>query len=317
MTISLSPNQWSIAETFIAQFAPRTDAYNQWRSDQWVAVRGDLTPEVLALSMLRNPILQDGVRLDPAPPVGCYFPDREGMTHVGALDFDTDDGARQAFRVAEAMLEADAHAYIEHSRRGAHLWWPLAEPLPAWLVRRALRGALALAGVAPHPKIELRPATNEAPTRNGLGHALRLPLQRHPATGKSYELHHVADGPLPTLLADCLLAMREPTSVAIVKELSANAPVDLNAINPSTRAPRSLTERRGPQQSVSDVIRERWGVAVKVGRANRCIAPNHEDKHPSMSVTADDERVICKTPECVLNNGDRGYSAWELARLEL
>jgi len=309
LTVALSPNQRSIAETFIAQWSPRTDAYSAWHGDQWVAVREPLTPEVLAVAMRRT---------QPGPSVSAYFPDREGLTHVAALDFDTDDGLELAFRVARRIREMGVSTYVEPSRRGAHLWWPFAAQQPAWFARRCLRGALALAGIPANPKIELRPGMNGAPTHDGLGHALRLPLMRHPKTGQAFALHAPDGTPLPTALASLLLALDYPLNDDVLRVIAQHAPVEMKEIDRRLHGPRTYSERhRDTPPTVTDVVYERWGVILRPGRANRCFAPNHEDRHPSLSVTADDERLVCKAPHCILHNDGRGYGSIELQRLEL
>ncbi len=301
---ALTPNQRSIAECYVAQWAPRADAYADWDGEHWTAVRRPLTPEVVAASM-RTKV-----------PVSCYFPDPEGLTHVAALDFDVGDGLALAYRVAAAMRARGAEAYVEPSRRGAHLWWPLAAQAPAWRVRRAMRGALAAAGVAPDPKIEFRPESSDAPGPGGLGKSLRMPMMPHPATGKGFPLHRADGEPLPYSMADSLLAMADPSPRAVVEALAALGPPDLRESDQADRPPRTWSAiDRAQAPTVTEVAYERWGVALRAGRANKCFA--HDDRNPSLSVTADDERLICKSPECRLHNNGKGYGSIQLRALEL
>jgi len=55
------------------------------------------------------------------------------------------------------------------------------------------------------------------------------------------------------------------------------------------------------------------GVDAVAGRNVRC--PFHDDRHASMKVAPDDQRVWCKAPECVAYNGGRGLGTIALSRL--
>lgn len=67
------------------------------------------------------------------------------------------------------------------------------------------------------------------------------------------------------------------------------------------------------QVTVSDVLRQDYGVEARPGRAVKC--PRHDDKSPSLSVLPDDRRAFCHSPGCELNNAGRGRDAWDLAQL--
>lgn len=308
---ALTDRQRDVGTCYIARFASRDDAYAAWAGDQWLNVKEPLTVEVMAAGLRGK-----------GPSISSYFPDREGLTHIAALDFDTDDGLRQAYRVARALQErVGAWAYVEESRRGAHLWWPLGEQVAAWLVRKALFGALVAARLEPDPKIELRPKSPHAPGKNGYGTSLRMPMMPHPLTGQGYGLFFANGEPLPRKLDECLLAIDEhpDTPLDDLKALAKLAPLDPDDTDASLRpGRRSWQDKpRANHKTVTEVAYERWGAILRAGRANRCFAPSHDDRHPSLSVMADDERLVCKAPHCVLNNNEHGYSAYELARLEL
>ena len=115
-------NHLAIAQQWVLTFAARHDAYNAWMpgpEGHWYARREPLTGEVLLRALAE--------RL----PLGGYMTAPDGTSHIAALDFDREEGRAMAFNVARVMDAAGAAAYIEPSRRGAHLWWPLAEPCPA------------------------------------------------------------------------------------------------------------------------------------------------------------------------------------------
>ncbi len=297
----MNPEARAIAEVYLCQWAPRTDAYAGWIGGSWRAVRAPLTPEVIVEAFA------SGV------PISAYTVDREGMTHVGAIDFDTDTGIGSAYRVARRLADEGATVYVEPSRRGAHLWWPFAEPLPARTVRRALRAGLYMAGVTADPKIELRPVSDAPPGPDGLGASLRMPTMPHPLTGIRYWLHDSEGRCLGESVKTMLQAMGDPTPRSRVEELAQyGPPVDRRDVSRGDRAPHPPHEEDGV--TASEVLMERWGMPhVRIGKANRC--PAHEDRHPSLSVLPDDRRVVCHSPDCILHNDGRGRGTYELRQL--
>ena len=164
-----------VATYYIALFAARTDAYAIWTDEGWRAVREELTPTVVIRAF------------EDRRPVSGYTVGPDNLTHVAALDVDLEDGLAIATKVARVMWAHGAPAFVERSRRGAHVWSILDARLPAIVVRRGLRAFLHLAEIAPDPKIELRPGADRL-GNEGLGFALRMPMMSHPATGKRYPL---------------------------------------------------------------------------------------------------------------------------------
>lgn len=284
-----------VAEVYAATFAGRLDAYVRW-SDGWKAVREPLTAGVVIRAIAER------------VPISGYFLSPDAMTHVAAIDFDTEPGLEQSRAVGRSLWANGIPAYVEPSRRGAHLWVVSDQRLPALAWRRALRIALAWAGVEPEPKIELRPG--ERISADGLGSALRLPTMPHPATGKRYGLYHPADRhPLGESLGEMLLAL----------DLAPHDAIDLAAAQyRPPRASHAASEDRPPRRasgeeegSASEILRSLFGVANAVpGRTVRC--PSHEDQEPSLSILRDDRRVICHSPSCELHNDGRGRGTFEL-----
>jgi len=52
---------------------------------------------------------------------------------------------------------------------------------------------------------------------------------------------------------------------------------------------------------------------VRVGGNVRC--PFHDDRHASLSISQDDQRVWCKSPTCPAYNGGRGLGSLALAKM--
>ena len=92
-------------------FAARNDVYSHWTADGWRPVREPLTGETVIAGLQGT-----------GPSISGYMIAPGSVSHVAALDFDTDNGLEQAFALASFMGSHGLPAYVETSRRGAHLW---------------------------------------------------------------------------------------------------------------------------------------------------------------------------------------------------
>ena len=190
-----------VAAYYAAVFAARTDVYSQWTEDGWRPVREPLTPEVTLGALT-------GVR----PSLSGYMIAPGSTSHVLAFDFDTEDGLSQALVLASFMDEQGLPAYVETSRRGAHLWCLLNHPAPAIAIRAAARGLLQGAGLpSDDPHIEIRPGSDTV-ADDGLGHALRLPLMPHPKTGRRGRMLDASGTPMAGTLAQIMLALDDTST---------------------------------------------------------------------------------------------------------
>lgn len=288
-------------------FAARLDVYSAWTSEGWRPVRSEMTVEALASALLGR-----------GPAISTYFIAPDGMTHVAAVDFDTDDGAALASALAVVMHKDGARPYLEGSRRGAHLWLPLESRMPARQVRAALLHWCEKADM-PHPggrldpRVELRPAADAIP-EGGVGHALRMPLMPHPKTQQRYRLTTATGEPLPNRLSDIVLSVEQTPEAVVADAAVLHRPrIDPSAIPSSYRTPKPYREDDG---SASEILATVWGAsAARPGRAIRC--PAHDDVHPSLSILKDDKRAICHSPSCILHNDGKGRGTWELKHLAL
>lgn len=318
-------NPEHVASYYVALFAPRTDAYSRWVTDDrilhgtepgWRPIRSELTAKVVLDGLTKQ-----------GPSVSCFMAAPGAVSHVFAIDFDTEDGYQQGLKVGSLMVERGIHCYVEASRRGAHLWGVVDRVLPARTLRRMLRYFVELAelpkvfdevaGFWVHdPRIELRPGSDELPERT-LGHALRMPTMPHPKTGKRYPLTYPW-GPSPldgdSLGENLIRLLTSPAEPIIEVAADYIVPVDPRHLPKSQRLPQPP---RGPDEfenaSASEILRDLWGVTnAAPGRAVKC--PAHDDQHPSLSILRDDKRVICKAGSCFLNNNDRGRGTFELTK---
>ena len=290
----------AVADVYAATFAARTDAYAAFRRT-WVCVKEPLTAEVVMAALVGG------------PSISGYTVNPDGRTHVGCIDFDCGDGLALARKVRAAMAEKDVIGYVEPSREGrAHLWVLIDRETPARVVRRALMAFLRGCGLswAPdNPKIELRPAQDEIKP-DGYGSPIRMPTMPNPKTGKRYPILAADNRPLSPRLDEMLLAI--DFSPAWVIEAMADT------MRPTVKDLRSGDRKRydGPQVegSASDILRRLWGAAdARPGHSIKC--PAHPDSHPSLSILADDQRVCCKAPQCVLSNDGRGRGTYELTTM--
>jgi len=295
----MTSEQENIASVYIGYFAARDDAYNAWSGEHWFCKREPLTPAVVVDAFRRN------------LGIGAYMQRPDGLTHVCAVDFDTDDGWQRARVLRDVMDGHGAFAYIEPSRRGAHLYSVLDDAIPARTVRRALRGFLGEALIDDRdPKVELRPSHDEIKPE-GFGSPIRMPTMPHPKTGKRYPLCGPDDRPLGAKLSDILLRIEWASAAAFI-EMAAKVPIDPALLDRAYRRP-TVLRPEDPPDSVSLVLGHFWGTQAVPGRTIRC--PLHDDRSASLSVLADDQRAICKSPSCDLNNGDHGVGPGQLRRL--
>lgn len=299
-----------VSAYYLALFAGRTDAYSVWHGTptdgSWSAVREELTTDLIHAGLTRA-----------GSPVSGYMTTTDSTCHVMAIDFDTEVGLAQADLVAGTMTTAGAPAYVEASRRGAHLWATLSDPVPAKVARRALRQWLRESDLPDDdPKIELRPGSDEVYPDNdgrvGLGHCLRLPMMPHPVTGARWPLVGPGGEKLGSTVSDILMAI-ESIPAELVLATAANYVPRLRPEDVPSRYLRKRAPLPDDNESASDILRELWGVAnARPGKAVRC--PAHDDRRPSLSILHDDKRAICKSPGCILNNNDRGCGTYQLRK---
>jgi hypothetical protein len=285
---------------YLPLFAGRADAYAAWNGTSWQAIREPLTPAVVVDAWQAR------------RPLSFYLLGPDSCGHVAAVDFDGDDGLDLAIRLGEAMAADGAPAYVEPSRRGAHLWAILDDRLPAIVLRRALRAFLQAAGIPDDPKVELRPGSDRLSGPDALGHCLRGPLQPHPETGKrALLLDPRARQPIGRSVAETCLAVEQVPGDVFLNAAERYRPPE--APRESTRA------RSGPvaafldRVTVTAVLARDYGLQALPGRTVKC--PRHEDRRPSLSIARDDRRAWCHAPACELSGDGRGLDAFELARL--
>jgi len=302
-----------VVSVYLNTFANRTDVYSHWEPEKgWRPVREPLTPAIVTAGLMGT-----------GPSISAYMIGLGSLAHCLALDFDTDNGLEQAFVLGRTMWEQDLPAYVETSRRGAHLWCVISNTLPAATIRKAARALLGAALLPTNdPHIEIRPGSDHvdaeehlhvtgAVVGEGLGHALRMPMMPHPKTGVRGVMFdprdlHLVMGPS---LAAVMLEIEHAPSAEILKWADRWNPA-VTVIPPDYGKPHPRREE--DTASASELLSTLWGVVGPTpGRNSHC--PVHgRDRNPSLTVMKDDKRAICRVPGCVLNNDDKGRGTWEL-----
>lgn len=304
---SVRDDRLKVCMRYLLAFAPRRDAYARWSAvnSHWVAMREDLTPNVILRA------------LEGTVPVSAYFPGADNSTRVLAIDIDLDvrpDGLPAD--LARAATSCGLPAYVEGSRRGGHVWMLLDEPVGSAAARRALATILKMAGAPDDPRIELRPAADRLYNQRSLGHALRMPMMRHPLTGeRSWLFEPETMTPIARTVSGTLDALRTG-SVSVTLDLAAQDVASPGRIShPRARLVNgAATIRSTDEVTVSEILRDDFGVLdARPGRTVRC--PVHDDRSPSLSIARDDRRAWCHSPSCELNGDGRGQDAYSLAHL--
>lgn len=296
----VTPDKSIIAATFAATFSARQDAFAAFLGTSWVCVKEELTPEVVMAAFAGGPSIS-GYTITP-----------QNTTHVGCIDFDCDDGLALAKQLRAAMAEKGVFGYVEMSRRGAHLWIVLDAQVSAKTLRRAFMALLTGIGQkwAPeNPKIELRPAADEIKP-DGFGSPIRMPTMPNPKTGLRYPMLAEDDTLIPRGLDKLCLAI-DLTPAWIMESLASSIRPNLKDARRGDRQ-----QYHGPvtEGSASDILRTLWGALdARPNHTIKCVA--HQDKIASLSILADDQRVICKSPSCSLNNSDKGRGTYELTQM--
>jgi hypothetical protein len=252
-------------------------------------------------------------------------------TTVGAIDVDTTiEDARTIMRFLHA---SNVFPLMVRSRRGAHIWvWTVGDgrhqtekymPVPASRLRKGLQAAVDLSvpsvtctycppEVPAHvtrAHIEVFPKRSASPL--GVG-ALRMPLFKHPKTKRVYPViapdgsgettdrltayHWTIDMDTPYEALYALGGMRTP-------------PVTYPTALGRLRLPTATPEGPGVVAILASMGVDR----ATPGRNVRC--PFHDDKHASLSISRDDQRVWCKAPSCPAYNGGRGLGSLALAQV--
>lgn len=297
--MSLPPDLATWFALYIGHFAAQSSDYvrQDVGGGKWT-VHKPLTPEVVYESFTTGHFAVSGFM--------ARWREVLVETHVGAIDFDTEAGLEQAHAVQSLLEGVHVGSMLVHSRRGAHLWVHADAVMPGATMRRALFNALTLIGLDDE-KIEVFPKRSGSPFGCG---ALRMPLMKHPGTGVRYPVEGYHGDLLTQVQQVVFLAVDRTTPVGALYLLA--GPEDVETRYPGWEAVYGARRPVSDDPSAVSVLASA-GLPALPGRSVRC--PLHDDRHASLSISADDERVWCKSPSCPLHNGGRGVGSRDLERL--
>lgn len=286
-------------ELHIAFFAGREDVYVVNAAE---VRRSRLTPAVLRHAFEHRYA------------ISTYMGDEHGQTHVGAIDFDRDDGLTLARAVQERVPQLSP--LLVGSRRGAHLWFGVKDArISVGVMRKALTEALRLTDepLATDTKIEVFPKRGSGELAVG---ALRLPGLPHQRTQVVYQASgRYVEGMCPEYLEgfQTYLRAHQPAPAGAFGGLSGGGSRP-TAPYPRPGAYALRRDYAGATPKASEVLAS-WGVPnPQPGRTVRC--PMHEDRHSSLTIFRDDLRVYCGAPACPLHNDGHGVGSVVLSRMQ-
>ena len=306
--VALTPAEHILWELWISMFAARRDVFVV---DSRLTIKEPLDVQLCARAGKLGHAIS-GYLAAPIEGSAGY------ATTMGAIDVDTTLDDALAIRVT--LHQHGIPTLMSLSRRGAHLWmWTQGDgtasersmPVPAPKVRHALDAAvkLTIADAERRSHIEVFPKAARSPL--GVG-TLRMPLMRHPKSGLIYPVRDMDGRETSDRLAAYEMTVPMDSPYEAVRRLATavKAPATYPRTLGRQRAPVSLPEGPGVVALLAAM-----GVSgtLAPGRSVRC--PFHEDKHASLSIAADDQRVFCKAPACPTYNGGRGLGSLALAKL--
>lgn len=295
-------------EVWVDQFAAHRTAYVL---DSRETIHEPITPQ------LCEAYARDGHAISGY--LAALGPNGGFVTSMGAIDIDTT--IEDAVAIRRTLTEHGVRTLMALSRRGAHLWvWSLGDgehqsqqylPVPASRMRRGLQAAVDLtikdAEVRSH--IEVFPKHSDSAF--GVG-ALRMPLFQHPKTGVVYPVVNEAGAETTDRLEAYRWTIPMDTPYNALYGLGGAKPTDVTYPTDLGRQRRPVPRVEGP--GVTSLLHAMGQTKAQPGRSVRC--PFHEDRHASLSVSTDDQRVWCKAPACPIHNGGRGIGSLALAKLK-
>ena len=162
------------------------------------------------------------------------------------------------------------------------------------------------------PRSSSGPATTRSsPTASAVRSECRPCPTPRPACDTPSSGHD--DKPLPRRFDEMLLAL-EWTPAWIIESAADTVRPKPCDLPPAYNAPKPIFRDQVDLGTASDILMALWGVPrAAAGRTVLC--PAHSEKHPSLNILPDNERVLCMTPGCELNNDGHGRGTWELTQM--
>ncbi len=220
--------------------------------------------------------------------LGTYLLNQHSQGRFLVLDADTTSQWHDLTQLSDQLAQKAIPTYLEHSRRGGHMWCFFDQWLPGKQIRQFAHGLLAVYAIK---AMEIYPKQDTLD--QGPGSLVRLPFGVHRKTGHRYGFVQPDGTPLaPTITEQVrLFSQRQTVPKTALAEfidhwVEMEAKRQKTAVTGSLRAS-PMTDRDGPLSErikAAMSVHQFVGQFVELSPSGQGLCPFHDDHHPSFSV---------------------------------
>jgi hypothetical protein len=187
-------------------------------------------------------------------------------------------------------------SYLEHSRRGGHLWLFFDEPLPGSEIRAFGRGLLTHFRIE---RVELFPKQDQL--KSGPGSLVRLPFGVHRRSGQRYGFYDTNGRPLAPALSSQIMVLEDREMVPQpvferFRNIAAPTPAQTEIMRNEQLHQTTTENSIGlPSERIKKTLplREFVSQYVELSATGTGCCPFHEDAHPSFSLNEEEGYWHC------------------------
>ena len=223
--------------------------------------------------------------------LGAYVLDQGSRARYIVFDADDESGLGKLSWMARRLAMQGAGSYLEHSRRGGHLWLFLESQIPG---EDAREFGLGLATTYGLEGIELFPKQNHL--QGGPGSLVRLPFGIHQRTGQRYGFYDANGQQLASRLSEQIIQLSTPQTIPTTLFAAYRSLIPIPSIpspntdfEPTESRNGTLSERVKGSVSVFDFVAR----YVKLSSNGRGFCPFHDDQQMSFSVNIEQNYWHC------------------------